>query len=494
MKWIGFMIVFAWLVGCNDHGDTWYYTARSVSVQGSVELYQPSNKHPVRILMVFDGSQSMLVTDPDFNRVTAAVALVNRYAPASFVSFGLIRFSSEAEALTGDDQNGDGIIDRIFTNDLGYLKEAMAGLYETGGNTNYEDALALVHSTLVGELESQTRELRARTRYHVVFLSDGMPYPHDRNSGPNSPEHIRQLVKMAAELENIYGAAELKFHFAYLAAGVPESVREEAADFLSGLASIAGGEYLEFESGEEIDFTGIEFFPSISRMPPMPVLALNLNAHSGPDGPQPDTDGDGLDDEFERQSGLDPLEADTDGDGYGDLIELLSSGQLDPLWGNLCPDRTDTDGDLLAACEEIEMGTDPFRADTDGDGLPDGVEIRQGSNPLLVDPVPELWMRSDYPSVVKSDNDSQAWMEFQVDRVPLFSTPSGQNLILVWVDTMPNSEGMDPDRFKVACVLTLGRAESLPGLYHLQPSDFVAPADLDLTRPDRTCTTIPEGE
>lgn len=69
-----------------------------------------------------------------------------------------------------------------------------------------------------------------------------------------------------------------------------------------------------------------------------------------------DSDGDGLDDEWEEQQGLDPLAR--------DLVE------------------EDVDEDGLALAEEYRLQTDPSDADTDGDGDSDGLELIGAGDPL----------------------------------------------------------------------------------------------------------------
>lgn len=70
----------------------------------------------------------------------------------------------------------------------------------------------------------------------------------------------------------------------------------------------------------------------------------------------PDSDGDGLPDDWEINNGLDPLD-DTDG-------------------------TSDPDDDGLTNAEEYTEGTDPNDDDTDDDGMPDGWEIDNELNPL----------------------------------------------------------------------------------------------------------------
>lgn len=104
-----------------------------------------------------------------------------------------------------------------------------------------------------------------------------------------------------------------------------------------------------------------------------------------------DTDGDGLQDGFEREIGTDPLNPDTDGDGLTDGEEVLTY-ETDPLNPDTDGDgltdgeevltyktdplNPDTDGDLLSDGDEVKVySTDPLNPDTDGDGLKDGAEV-----------------------------------------------------------------------------------------------------------------------
>ncbi|MGM0557251.1 MAG: OmpA family protein [Myxococcota bacterium] len=93
-----------------------------------------------------------------------------------------------------------------------------------------------------------------------------------------------------------------------------------------------------------------------------------------------DTDGDGLDDAWEREHfGTLDFGGSDDPDRDG-----LSNEREFDLGTN--PMRIDTDGDFLRDGEEVELGTDPLLVDTDGDGLEDAAEVRViGSNPLVID-------------------------------------------------------------------------------------------------------------
>ncbi len=68
------------------------------------------------------------------------------------------------------------------------------------------------------------------------------------------------------------------------------------------------------------------------------------------------------------------LEPDVDGDGLPQWWERRYGGDLDPV--------ADDDGDGLAALEEYARATDPTNADSDGDDLSDGAEVTvHGTNP-----------------------------------------------------------------------------------------------------------------
>ena len=91
-----------------------------------------------------------------------------------------------------------------------------------------------------------------------------------------------------------------------------------------------------------------------------------------------DTDGDGLDDEWEVDSGTNPLVDDANDDPDTDGLTNAEEYAADTD-----PHDWDSDGDTLSDSDEVNIyGTDPNKFDTDGDGVGDAKEIEKGSDPL----------------------------------------------------------------------------------------------------------------
>lgn len=115
-----------------------------------------------------------------------------------------------------------------------------------------------------------------------------------------------------------------------------------------------------------------------------------------------DSDNDGLTDGRELQLGTNPTRADSDGDGMPDAWEvdqglnpLVHDAAEDPDQDGLTnvreyacganPHNVDTDADGLSDALEAQLGTSPSKADSDDDGMPDAWEVGHGLNPLLND-------------------------------------------------------------------------------------------------------------
>ena len=82
---------------------------------------------------------------------------------------------------------------------------------------------------------------------------------------------------------------------------------------------------------------------------------------------------------FARAAGSAPADPDSDGDGLDDAWERQYFGDLSQSGAG------DYDRDGLSNLKEYELGTNPANADTDGDGMPDGWEVTHGLNPKVND-------------------------------------------------------------------------------------------------------------
>jgi hypothetical protein len=409
-----------------------------LSVQSSFCTLDPNElKFPVKIMFVADTSQSMAVTDPAGQRITAVQNVIQAYLPDPGVEFAILTFNGNSNVLTKNAMGQDG-----FSRDMTILDNAIVQMGMAGGNTNYEGALNDVFRVLASDMQhlsdTAANDL-ARAKYVIVFFSDGFPYPVDPPR--NTRDSILQHVSDIENLQRIFQPKEIRLHTALLLApmggaggfrctdsdlqgGDPTcplakdamscqmlnncvwiGANDEAQSLLEAMSMVGNGTFRSFANGEMINFLKIDF-TTIRRIFTLKNLIItNLNARpkllfTGPADKigtaPPDSDGDGLDDETEQKLGTNPLAIDTDGDGFNDLLEVrLSASGFDPLDPSdadcrLAIDRVDTDGDGLLDCEERFVGTNRHFFDTDADGMPDDNELVFNTNPTGNDALDDL--------------------------------------------------------------------------------------------------------
>ncbi len=389
---------------------------------------------PTKIMFVVDTSQSMNRTDPQGQRLLAVQEVVDAFIADPGVSFAVIQFSGQTTVLTSTVVlNAQGVPEPRdgFTRDRQNIEDAIVRLGVAEATTDYEGALSQVLRVLTDDMVGSDDEDLSRSKYVVIFLSDGLPNPVDPPT--NTRSSIFELVNQISELERVYRPAELRLHTALVLGATRTgsrctdrdqeggtscedltnssacradnncewiSVEIEARTLLEGMSDIGNGTFRSFPNGEEINFLKIDF-TSIRRVFTLKnLIASNQNARPRLlfDGQSdvvgrasPDTDGDGLDDVEEDLIGTDPRALDTDDDGFNDFIEvLLGTSGFDPLDPSDADctagiDRVDTDGDELLDCEERFVGTNRLIPDTDADGFPDALELRNGTNPVVDD-------------------------------------------------------------------------------------------------------------
>lgn len=388
---------------------------------------------PVKIVFVVDTSQSMNRTDPTGRRLEAVREVVDAFLPDPGVSFAIIQFSGMTTVLTQGPDGEDG-----FTRDRMEIETAIVRLGVAEQPTDYEGALANVSRVLTRDMTNAQEEVLSRSRYVVVFLSDGLPNPVRGDT--NTRSSILRRVREIADLQRVYRPGEIRLHTALVLGAVRSGFRctdealdggsarcaaytaaadcnaddrctwigveQEAESLLEAMAMVGGGTFRSFPNGEEINFLRVDF-TSIRRIFTLKnLVATNLSARPRlvfSDGtplgiPQgdPDSDGDGLSDLEEARAGTVLTSTDTDNDGFGDFLEVrLSASGFDPLDPTDADctaglDRLDTDGDGLLDCEERFVGTNRNRVDTDADGFPDRVELVGGTNPVVDDTLADL--------------------------------------------------------------------------------------------------------
>ncbi|MCB9786101.1 MAG: VWA domain-containing protein [Deltaproteobacteria bacterium] len=367
---------------------------------------------PVRILFVVDASESMRVTDPP-DPVTGETARERAVREswtrllaegADDVRVGILRFSAEAQSRTVVDTDGDGIPESYFTASEPTLDAATQALGSTDRTTNYVNALSEAHYELRTELLAASQESLPLSKYVVVFLSDGLPDVDDSQAGEASLANVRDAVRSLRDLAELFHVGDFAFHTAYLSAGQGPSQDLAAQSLLEEMATLGGGTFRSFPSGEELNFLFVDF--SVVRRvftlrslvavntqavvdsaqltaldlgitPAVPGVGTDLDGDGqlGCGEPLTDTDGDGLADIVELYAGTDLFERDTDDDGLGDRIEwdlgrIAGQGTagLDPL------DPTDSGCFVPSLCtDEDEDGACDCVADSDGDGVCDCV-------------------------------------------------------------------------------------------------------------------------
>ncbi|MBI3186016.1 MAG: VWA domain-containing protein [Myxococcales bacterium] len=155
---------------------------------------------PVKVVFIIDESGSMCVSDPPGSqqgsgfceqaavraivpagitepaRVRALRKLLQQFAPQPNVEVAIVPFETNVKNVWPPTTTG-----RRFARPDSSLATYISGLQsQLGKGTDYQGALSYAYSLIatdIGDVANRDPVLLPRTRYVVVFLSDGTPYP-----------------------------------------------------------------------------------------------------------------------------------------------------------------------------------------------------------------------------------------------------------------------------------------------------------------------------
>jgi uncharacterized protein YegL len=395
-------------------------------LSAQVCLTPPSDaSFPVKILFVVDTSDSMRVTDLAHKRAQAVTDVINRYAAQPGVEFAVIAFDSQIDRSLTDG----------FTRNLN-VSAISSRLSQNDRLTDYQGALSSAYQMIAEDAVKSSPAERARSKYVVVFFSDGTPDPQcsaqvttcgagtcpahqhcrgtvckddylictvprkdwstaftvdvsdfyqdlDQGADYNQTSQILRAVDDLIGLQDFYGFGEIRLHTAFLydpeAASSPLAVpfgldREGGVALMTAMAEHGFGTFTEFTAADSIDFLSINYTSFKEENGLAMVLATNLNVVDTGEGLKVDSDGDGI----------------VDDDEAGKTCVGTKTSCTDPM---------DSDGDGYTDLFEEKnrvSGFDPKdpkkpltpcanKSDLDGDLLRDCEEVFLKTDPRLPD-------------------------------------------------------------------------------------------------------------
>lgn len=346
-----------------------------VELEGTACTVEPNAViFPYKILFVIDVSGSNRDSDPSDNRAKAVQRVFDSYIENRAVSFGVVSFNNESELLTPS-----------FTRDYATLvPDVVNSLKRKDGGTNYTDTLELVHQFIEEDARHTPEAERARTRYDIQWLSDGIPDPCVR------PGPIVSMTEELLGLREKYGFFDMRlstirlYHPGYAVAGCTDLT---PTDYLMPMAEVGRGTFQELTS-EQINFQ-VNFTEIFRRFEHRQFYLVNESRVVMGDEAWADSDADGIRD-IDEDERYDALEPDSNHDGCLDRVDeellpnvgLCSSYCADAMQGGDPLTLLDGDFDGIPDCAEQTLGYHRLSSDTDRDGFSDLLELKLATNPL----------------------------------------------------------------------------------------------------------------
>jgi hypothetical protein len=445
------------------------------SLSGSFCTEDPATiVFPLKVFFVIDQSGSMNQNDPNRARFTSTKALAQRLASPSKVFFGGSIFNDGSRTFTTP----------RFTDDLAAFNASVDVANVPGnGATPYLAALNNATAELTADIDANPAIAR-RTRYVVIFLSDGAP--------TDVPAPVEETIKgsmgVLMALKNRSGG--ITVNTVFLGGDVAA-----ATAILRAMALQGEGIFKSFPNGDTLDFSGFDFSTIRRTFTHRMFVVTNRSMVPTELGQLIDSDTDGVSDKEELEDNVksDPTKSDTDGDGCNDLVERRLGWNPTQVGGGQCTCSTgeaarDSDKDGLNDCEERWLGSKPLEPDSDlaqdgsvqGDLVPDGLDFTYLDDVLFanttsdgdVDGVADLQELREHTTAEKSDKnrelnayryprftprpDETRCVDFQVDNITLGRTlaagdrAADENLLEMYFAESPQDDPHKDRIFRVA--------------------------------------------
>lgn len=418
--------------GCNDtrleytlppEDDT--EVDNELTLEGSFCTSPPADvAFPVKIMFVVDGSGSLQFADQNLQRLVAVEETINALIGLPNVFFKVIVFNATVTATPGYQGEPP---PPVFTNDLDALIPALSDLAQADTVTDYQGALSVAYSELLrdmtnvyGDPQRGVAEL-GRTKYVVVFISDGMPDPQctaglGNDTDPNFPNGVNLLCEDQAYIDCL-----LEVPPTQCADGVCQNgdtlcfQTEDASTLFGGINNVelaAGGDYNQpyqvlqkakdiMELGERFEVGDLRMHTGLVLDPDADPAVIEIFGDPNQAAPlmeQMAEIGQGNYMEFYGGDDIDFLQLNFDALKQTRVVRDLVAYNLGTAPGPTDSAGVDTDFDGLADAREIDIGTSPFSADSDDDGYSDALEWRRRG--FSFDPnAPCLPPRVDVPGV-----------------------------------------------------------------------------------------------
>ncbi len=320
---------------------------------------------------MIDDSGSMQMNDPNQKRYTGVEALATQLGAPGKVFFGGEVFSGDRTLRFSNPR----FIDDVPT----FNAEVAATAGPGAGETPYLGALNLALGEITQDIMA-SGDIGKRTRYVIIFLSDGQPTD---SMQPAILDAVASLMALGSQVGGI------TLNTVLLGGDDPM-----AAPLLQQMATNGMGEYKSFPNGDALDYTGFDFSTIRRSYVQRFFMVTNTSMISNGKIQQVDSDGDSIPDVTEMAMGTNPASKDTDGDGCNDALEIrVGWNPLMKVDGECtctaAEIAADTDNDGLNDCEEKWIGTlttDPdsdigqVAMTTDGDLVADGLDFYELSD------------------------------------------------------------------------------------------------------------------